>query len=224
MKLFNISGTITVAEGLALKAVSLLLALILWITILGFKKEEKRLSVKLEPILAPNMVIANKIPSTLEFNIVGSRIVLRDFEKKIQPIRPDLRKSPETTIGFSVNAELLGELPHGVKIISYFPPSVIITLEELTEKYVTVKPRIVGTVANGFEILTVKTEPSKVAIRGPKSLMRNVESISTEDVDVEGLNGQKEAIVAIEVDEERNFRTSREKVVKVIVMTKKIKR
>ena len=91
------------SESLALKAVSLLLALILWITILGFKREEIRKNVKLEPLLPPGMVIINKIPSHIQFTLSGPRVVLKNIEKKLQPIRPDLRRTKETTIGFSIS-------------------------------------------------------------------------------------------------------------------------
>ena len=56
----------------------------------------------LEPLLPPGVVITNKIPSYIQFTLSGPRVLLKDVEKKIHPIRPDLRRSRETTIGFSM--------------------------------------------------------------------------------------------------------------------------
>lgn len=222
MNLGNEKGAMSLSESLALKAVSLLLALILWITILGFKKEEMKLNVKLEPMLAPNMMITNKIPSHIQFTLQGPRVLLKDVEKKVQPIRPDLRRTPETTIGFSISEDLLGDLPRGVRVTSFFPPNILIRLEEVVERYVSVKPTLSGQVAEGYEITSVRTVPSKVAVSGPKGLLKMLKSVGTEPFDVEGLSGSKEGVVAVEVDRTQGFQLSRDSIVKVIVRTRRV--
>src|SRR4051812_37924478 len=131
----NDRGNIHFSESLALKAVSLLLALILWITILGFKREEIKLNVKLEPLLPPGVMITNRIPSHIQFTLSGPRVLLKDVEKKIQPIRPDLRRTRESAIGFAVSEDLLGELPPGVRVTGFYPPNILIRMEEVVEKY-----------------------------------------------------------------------------------------
>lgn len=215
-------GTMTFGESLALKAVSLLLALILWITILGFKQEELKLNVKLEPILAPNMMITNKIPPSIQFTLSGPRVLLKDVEKKVLPIRPDLRRSSETTLGFSVSDELLGELPRGVRVTSFFPPNILIRLEEVVERYISVEPRLGGQPAEGYEVSQVVCQPSKVAVSGPRGPLRLLESVSTEAFDIEGLTGSKEGVVPVEVDSGQGFRLSRQRTVRVTVTAKKV--
>ncbi len=210
------------SESLALKAVSLLLALILWITILGFKREEVRKQVKLEPLLPPGMVLVNKIPGYITFTLSGPRVLLKDVEKKLPTIRPDLRRSRETTIGFSVSEDLIGELPNGVKVTSFYPPSILIRLEEVVERYVPVKPTLNGSPADGYEIGITRVTPAKVAVSGPKSLVQALESVGTEVFDVHDLKGAKDGEVAVEVDGNQGFQLSRDKVVHVHVTTKKV--
>ena len=210
------------SESLALKAVSLLLALILWITILGFKREEIKKNVKLEPLLPPGMMITNKIPAYIQFTLSGPRVLLKDVEKKIQPIRPDLRKTRETTIGFSVSEDLIGELPPGVRVTGFYPPNILIRLEEVMERYIEVKPTLRGSPAAGYEIKDVKVIPSKVAVSGPRSLLFSLESVGTEALDVQDLKGSKEATVAVEVDSVQGFQLSRDKVVRVRLNTKRV--
>ena len=55
-------GSIPFWESFALKVVSFLLALILWVTFLGLKREEMHKRVKLEPLLAPGIMITNSPP------------------------------------------------------------------------------------------------------------------------------------------------------------------
>lgn len=222
MKTLGDKGSLQFSESLALKAVSLLLALILWITILGFKREEVRKNVKLEPLLPPGMVVVNKIPSHIQFTLSGPRVVLKNIEKKIQPIRPDLRRTRETTVGFSVSEDLLGELGNGVRVTGFYPPNILIRLEEVVERYVTVKGNLKGFPGPGYEVRSVKVSPPKVAVSGPKGLLEMVEAIGTEPMDIEGLTGTKEGLVSVEVDSSQGFQLSRDKVVKLKVSTSKV--
>jgi YbbR domain-containing protein len=210
-------------ESLALKAVSLLLALILWITILGFKREEIKKNVKLEPLLPPGMMITNKIPSRIQFTLSGPRVLLKDVEKKIQPIRPDLRRSRETTIGFAVSEDLLGELPAGVRVTGFYPPNILIRLEEVIERYIPVKPSFKGNTAAGYEISVVRTVPAKVAVSGPKSSLEALDSVGTEALDIQDLKGPKDAVVSAEVDSNQGFSLSRERLVHVHVISRKVR-
>jgi hypothetical protein len=82
----NNRGSLSVGESIALKLVSLLLALILWISIIGFKSEEVIKRVKFEPLLPPGLVLMSEIPSYIEYTFSGSRVLLKDVERRIQPI------------------------------------------------------------------------------------------------------------------------------------------
>lgn len=221
--LTNHRGSLAFTESLALKAVSLLLALILWITILGFKREELKRSVKLEPLLPPGMMITNKIPQSIQFTLTGPRVWLKEADKKIQPIRPDLRRSRDTTIGFSISEDLIGDLPVGVRVTGFYPPQVLIRLEEVVERYVPVKPTLEGQPSPGYEVSAVKVTPSKVAVSGPKGLLQSLESVGTEPFSVQDLQGSKEGVSAAEVDSTQGLQLSRDKVVKIRVITKQVR-
>lgn len=219
----NQRGALALSESLALKAVSLLLALILWITVLGFKKEEFKKNVKLELLLPPGMMVVNRVPQYIQFTLSGPRMALRNVEKKEAPYRHDLRHTRDSSVVLQVNEDLIGDLPNGVRVTSFFPPTITIRLEEVTESYVTVKPTLRGQIADGEEISMVKAWPGKVAIAGPRSLLAQLEAVGTETIDVTGLSGTKEAVAVVEVDAEQGFRLSRDQVVKVKITTKKVK-
>jgi YbbR domain-containing protein len=221
-KLSNHRGSLQWSESLALKAVSLLLSLILWVTILGYRREELKKNVKLEPQLPPGMMIVNKIPTAIQFTLSGPRVMLEAAEKRIQPIRLDLTHTRQATNGFSVTEDLLGELPPGVRVTYISPPQVLIRLEEVVERYVPVKATMVGRLAPGYEVLTVKSIPAKIAVLGPKGLLESLEFIGTEALNIEGLKENTDGIVEAEVDASQGFQLSREKLVKVKVVVKKV--
>lgn len=222
--LVNRRGSVPFWESFALKVVSFLLALILWVTFLGLKREEMHKRVKLEPLLAPGIMITNKIPSHIDFTLSGPRLLLKSVDKKLNPIRPDFRHNRESTIGFTISDELLGELPKEVRVLAFTPSSVLIRLEEVVERYVPVSPTLRGSTAAGYEIVQVETTPSKIAVSGPKSLLTRVDSVGTEPIDIEGLTGIKETEGQVEVDVNQGFQLSRDSVVKVKVKTRKVSR
>ncbi len=217
-------GSIPFWESFALKVVSFLLALILWVTFLGLKREEMHKRVKLEPLLAPGIMITNKIPSHIDFTLSGPRLLLKSVDKKLNPIRPDFRHNRESTIGFTISEELLGELPKEVRVLAFNPSSVLIRLEEVVERYVPVSPTLRGSTAAGYEIASVESFPTKVAVTGPKSLLNRVDSVGTEPIDIDALSGIKEAEVQVEVDTTQGFLLSRDSTVKVKIKTRKVSR
>jgi len=220
--LVNSRGSLHFNESLALKAVSLLLSLILWVTVLGYRGEDLKKNVRLEPQLPPGMMIVNKIPSSIQFTLTGPRVMLEAADKRIQPIRLDLTHTRQATNGFSVTEDLLGELPPGVRVTSISPPQVLIRLEEVVEKYIPVKATVTGKLPAGYEVVTVKTSPSKIAVSGPKGLLDSLEFIGTEAFNVEGANSNVEGSVDAEVDASQGFQLSRDKTVKVRVIVKKV--
>ncbi|NBX77692.1 MAG: YbbR-like domain-containing protein [Proteobacteria bacterium] len=220
--LFNNRGAIHFSESLALKAVSILLALILWITILSLKAEEKKITVPLQPLLPAGTQIINSIPNSIEYTLSGPRVWLNELERRVQPIQPDLRRTRDTTIGFSISEDLLGELPVGVKVLSFYPTQILIRLDELGEKYIVVKPNLAGNPSRGYEVVEVKTTPSKVAVSGPLSVLESLEAVGTQEVVIDNLRGNKEFSVNIEVDEQKGLKLSRESKVKVKVRTRKV--
>lgn len=220
--LFNNRGAIQFSESLALKAVSILLALILWITILSLKAEEKKITVPLQPLLPAGTQIINSIPNSIEYTLSGPRVWLNELERRVQPIQPDLRRTRDTTIGFSVSEDLLGELPVGVKVLSFYPTQILIRLDELGEKYILVKPNLAGNPARGYEVVEVKTNPTKVAVSGPLSVLESLEAVGTQELSIENLKGNKESVATIEVDEQKGLKLSRESKVRVKVITRKV--
>lgn len=210
------------SESLALKAVSILLGLILWITILSLKAEEKKIRVPLQPLLPAGTQVINNIPNSIEFTLSGPRVWLNELEKRVQPIQPDLRKTRDATIGFSITEDLLGELPLGVKVINYYPTQILIRLDEMGEKYIRVKPNIAGKPALGFEVVDIRAFPNKVAVSGPLSILESLEAVGTEEFSVDNLKGSKEGKVKVEVDEQKGLKLSREGEVRVRVNTKRV--
>jgi len=223
-KLFEIRGNMNFTESLALKVVSLLLALILWITILGFKREEINRSVKFEPMFPPGKVLLTPIPTQIHLTIVGPRVLLKDEEKRLHPLRPDLRHRQENTIALPISEELLDELPPGVKVTSIQPKDVLIHLDDVVEKQIAVRPNFLGALPAGWEIAAVVVSPRTVSVTGPKTRLESMAAISTEPIPLQDMTESTTREVAVEADFSQNLQLSREKIVSVRITLRKIRK
>ena len=189
------------SESLALKAVSLLLALILWITIIGFKREEVIRSVGFEPQLPPGIVIVNKIPRQIQYTFSGPRLGLKRLGEMLPDVlRPDWKHLGASSLHeIPIGEEILGKLRDGVRVVSIYPSKVYVRLEELVERTVSVKITLKGEPREGFAVTRVRASPQRVAISGPKSLLDGMESVDTEPIDVEGIDHAKEGVVGVDL-------------------------
>lgn len=220
-KIRETRGNMNFTESLALKVVSLLLALILWITILGFKREELVKSIAFEPLLPPNRALINRVPTHIQVTFEGPRVLLKELEKKLQPFQPDFRFNQENrTVKLS---EEMVDPPIGVRVKSIEPAEVSIRMEEVLEKQVQVRANLIGSPPDGYELGQVTVSPSTVAITGPKSTLESLSFILTEPLPVEDLTQNERRELAVEVDARQGLQLSRQKVVTVRIAIKKAK-
>jgi YbbR domain-containing protein len=78
------------------------------------------------------------------------------------------------------------QAPFGTEVIRINPSQVRLNLEWTISKTIPVVPTIQGQPAAGFEMDTVLVNPSRVRVQGPESRLRNIESISTVPIPIDG--------------------------------------
>lgn len=182
--LHNNRGAVSMVESLGLKAVSLLLALILWLTVLGIKTEEIETRVRVRPLLAPGTVVLSPpgVSDSIVFRVTGPRIMLRDFQRRLADIQPDYRGVQEGTVGFPVREDLLGELPQGVKVQGFSPTSIQFRLDKLGEKVIPLRVDLSrapqGDAGSAAQEWSATPVPARVQIRGPKSRLSAIDAIA----------------------------------------------
>lgn len=98
----------------------------------------------------------------------------------LSSVEPGERTVQITTSNISV------ELPTGVRLESVEPGVVPITLERVLEREVPVKVETTGLLPNGLELYSAVSDPAAVRVRGPESVVRQLESVSTDKVSVRG--------------------------------------
>lgn len=173
-------------DDLALKALSLGLAIVVWFVIAGEKTSEMGLSVPVE---------LQNVPPDLELTgdpVTHVEVRLRASPGIIQRIGPG-EVAAQLDLGGTGEGERIVHLtpetirvPFGVKVVKINPAIITLAFERTVEKVVPVRPRMIGRPAQGFEVAELASNPPEVRMTGPRSRVQEVESAFTEPVSVEG--------------------------------------
>lgn len=89
-----------------------------------------------------------------------------------------------------------------VKGVTLDPPNVNITVpiqRKVLTRVLTVTPEVSGTPAEGYNVVSVRANPSVVTVSGPRELLDSLSLIRTEDVNIRGAREDVIRTVSLEV-------------------------
>lgn len=190
----------TVGSNLGLKGVSFLLALLLWVIVLGSRSVEVTKEVPLEIITPSELTPASDVPEKLAFRLSGPKAFLRAIlDRREEPIKVNLvgqKPGPVTYRFFSDNIRL----PIGVKVLSIQPQSITLRLESVKTKEVPVRVESRGLLPEGYQLLSKKIVPEKIKIVGAESALESVSFVQARPVDLTDLRQNIDLPLQIEFD------------------------
>jgi YbbR domain-containing protein len=114
-----------VTENFSYKLVSLFIALILWLTILGRRDFSLTKNVEVELIPGPSQVVTQQSADSVKVKVTGPRTALKKFMESgmSQLISIDISRKGEGDVDVEIPLKQV-DVPFGVKVIS-IKPSVI---------------------------------------------------------------------------------------------------
>ncbi|MFB0565977.1 MAG: YbbR-like domain-containing protein [Candidatus Aminicenantaceae bacterium] len=177
-----------------LKLFSLILALILWLTLIPEEKifSEKTLTIPLEPHNIPaEMELVKKPPATID-------IVIRAPIRLIDQITPanvvaklNLEKATVIQEEYPLNTTMIS-LPQGAEVIRISPNKVNLGLEKTREVMLEVEANIIGELAEGLKIEKIEVIPPAVKVVGAESKIRDKDKVRTSPIDISSLTQSTE--------------------------------
>jgi hypothetical protein len=125
-------------------------------------------------------------------------------------------------VGFPIREDLIGELPTGVRVVSFTPAMVQIRLEKVAQKSIVVRPILQGEPPVGMEAVATVI-PAKVSVLGPKSAVEGLEFIPTEPIALTADGSGQSTEIGLEVDKMQKLQLTGDKTVQVKIRFKKKK-
>ena len=184
---------------LGLKLLSVGLAVVLWLAVLGQHVVERGVRVPLEFQNIPEALeIVGTPPTTADVRLRGTSSLL----SRLQPCEVvailDLASARPGARLFHLRTDQV-RVPFGVEVAQVGPGTIALELERAERRVVPVQPMVDGEPAEGFVIGKVEVEPATVEIVGPESRVRQVLSATTESVPIDAATATVKDVVTIGV-------------------------
>jgi YbbR domain-containing protein len=188
-------------RNLGLKLLSVGLATLLWLAVLGQHVVERGVRVPLEFQNVPGALeIVGTPPTTADVRLRGtSRLLSRLQPGEVVAIL-DLASARPGARLFHLRTDQI-RVPFGVEVVQVVPGTVAIDFERSSSRRVPVQPVVDGEPAEGFVVDRITVEPDTVEIVGPESRVRQVLSATTEAVSIDGAKASVKDLVTVGVTE-----------------------
>jgi hypothetical protein len=118
----------TMKSNFTLKALSLCLALLLWLFVSAGRESETSLTVPVQlNNIPPGLAVAAPLPPTVNFRLRGTKIQLWKYSATRRVIKLDLKGATEGATSFP-NLGALLDLPEDLKTTRVTPSAIVVTL------------------------------------------------------------------------------------------------
>jgi YbbR domain-containing protein len=147
------------------------------------------------------MTVGNLVPAVSAVTVEGPKSLVENVEKAVA--RVDVSDQVQD---FSANAELSLLSPGGKKIsgLTITPPDTnvnVAILRSLAKKTVDVKFNATGELPKGFVLKQITTTPPKVEISGPRAALEKIDSITTEPINLNGVDKDTDTEIKLQPPE-----------------------
>ncbi|MCW8858186.1 MAG: CdaR family protein [Deltaproteobacteria bacterium] len=184
-------------ENWTLKLISLVFALLLWMFIMGERRLEVGYLVPLELQNIPQgLMVANEVPSLVDVRVSGPRTLLMKISPNDISIIVDLIDLKPGLTTFKRLEERLN-LPSGLRVTRLSPSFIDLKLERIKSKKVPIKIALTGEPLPGFQIGRIMALPDNVLVEGAETELKSVTEVTTEEVDLGGVNEGFSVIVPL---------------------------
>lgn len=181
------------------KTVSVIVAIVLWIVVLGSRAVEVTKEIPIEVTTPKDLVVSNEIPEKVVFRLSGPKAFLRAIlDRREDPIRVNLSGARGGTVTYRFFADNI-HLPIGVRVLQVNPSSMIVKLESQKTKEVPVRIETQGTLPAGYVLKRAEVKPKTIKVRGPESRIETVTEAPTSPIDLSNVRGPMELEAQIDL-------------------------
>jgi YbbR domain-containing protein len=190
-------ATIWPFRHLGLKALSLVLALLLWMIVSGEETVERGLRVPLELQQVPaGLELTGEVPATVDVRVRGASGTLSRVSTGDVVAVLDLRNAQSGRRLFPLTPKDV-RVPFGVEIVQVQPSALAMAFEPSASRRVTVIPAVDGRPAPGYVVGSLEADPKTVEVIGPETAVKRATEALTEPVSVAGARDRVQQSVTL---------------------------
>ena len=179
-----------VLDNYGLKLLSLAVSIALFSLVRSEEDAQRSVYVDVVALLPPktsDKILVSPLPARVKVTLRGSRSRLAALERDdVTPVQMDLRDPGKQFYYFDTSS--LG-VTGPFTVVSIDPASVQLTWRVRAARSVTVDAKLVGAPAAGYAVRRpVAVTPKSVEVAGPRDEVELINTLQTEDINVEGLS------------------------------------
>ena len=134
--------------------------------------------------IADNLLIMDDSRHSVTLLVVGTATALRTIDAKTAVVRLDLSGLEAGTHTISIDASQV-TLPDKISLKAVLTPWLTARLEMLTVKTVDAVAVLEGHPAPGFAVVGVDLRPDRIVLKGPATILADIETVKTYPIDLE---------------------------------------
>ena len=178
-------------ENLGWKLLSVLVAFLLWV---GVAREPEMSTSFTAPILFRNMPettdFVSEVLERAQVEVRGPARLLTPESLAQTSVVFDLRSLEPGEHTFNIRDRNIRGLPIGVFFNRAIPSQVSLRLDHVIAKSVPIEPSYLHGPQEGYLVVGYTFDPPQVRIRGPASLLKNIDHVTTDPIDISGVVSQ----------------------------------
>lgn len=176
--------------GIKLLALAITTALWLGVTGLSTPTTRKFYNVPLNLDISADTQIVNSPPLEVTIEVSGDKRKLDEINRLALSARIDLTDQKPGQWAVSLSPEtIFVPLERGVTLIDVAPGRIPVSLEAVEEKEIEVVAETSGELPPGLEVYSTTITPSKIRVRGPVSVMRALDYVQTDKIELSDKRG-----------------------------------
>ena len=184
-------------RNIILRILAVMLAISIWGWVQVNEEATLLQKVSLDFLLPSDLIESSELPKTILVEVSGSKGLIKSLEHLKLSTQLDLSDGVlgENQIDPSTQA-ILG-LPEGVSISRYTPPSIDVNLDQQMLRELPIKPNIVGSPKENWQLKKIEVTPRTITIKGPRKLLTSLSEIQTKVIDINNIFSSMEVQVGL---------------------------
>jgi len=171
---------------LPVAALALLIALLLWFHVATEKEYIREVDIPFTVANEPQeLVLLTTPPSTVRARIggTGKELLKYSMARERRFCTLDISGARRGEVVYSLEEENF-ELPSDLDLVEVPDNLLAFRFERRAKRSVRVKANTVGSTREGYTVLKEIIEPERISLSGPENLLRNIDAVDTEPVDL----------------------------------------
>lgn len=187
-------------EQFGLPVISVVMAFLLWVYVVGQKEMEWTFSLPVSVNVHSNDVLAAAQPEHVSVILSGPRRELDRIPGETIAVRLVLIDDQPGEYVRGILPSMVTGLPSGVRIIRIEPSEVRVKLDEIVEVRNRVIPKFRAPADTRYVVTgEVEVSPRTVDLRGTREALGRIDGVATDSIPVEGPPGKRSLFVGIDV-------------------------